>query len=149
MITWWKRHWYVPVGIAVFAVATEQRSCAASTLTPPPVVAEWTLIQPAHCHQPSQAERHLFEAVTAARRICSMRYAGIPTINLMLYDLPGGPAANAFDAFQHWRTQTDKMGFFQGGVFGVAEAPGGDKPALNRFLIALEAELPPGPEARR
>ena len=123
MAIWWKRHWYVPVGIAVFAAATEQRSCAASTLAPPSVAAEWTLMKPADCHPPSEAERRLFEGVTAARRICRARYVGSPTINLTLYDLPGGPAANAFDAFQRWRTQPDKMGFFQGGVFGVAEAP--------------------------
>lgn len=107
MAIWWKRHWYVPVGIAVFAAATEQRSCAASTLAPPSVAAEWTLMQPADCHPPSEAERRLFEGVTAARRICRARYVGSPTINLTLYDLPGGPAANAFDAFQRWRTQPD------------------------------------------
>jgi hypothetical protein len=145
----WKRHWYVPLVIVVFAVFTEQRTCAASTLTPPSTAAEWTLVPPPDCHTPSSAERRLFDGVRAARRICRAQYTGTPTITLTLYDLPGGPAATAFDAFQQWRTQPSRMGFFRGGVFGVAEAPEADKKALNRFVVTLEAGLPPGNESRR
>ena len=149
MKNWWRRYWHVCLVGGVIAVGAEQRSCAASTLTLPAAAGDWTLVAPQDCHKPVPADLHAWDGVAAARRVCYARYKGAPDVALTVFDMPGGPAATAFDAFQRWRTQPGKMGFFQGGIFGVAEAPETDKSALNRFIVALETTLPPGNEARR
>jgi hypothetical protein len=51
--------------------------------------------------------------------------------------------ASAFDAAQKWQPQPGKMSFFQGSYFGVVEAAGADPFTLERFVVALEATLPP------
>ncbi len=66
---------------------------------------------------------------------------------LTLLELPA--PAKAFDAFQMWQTQAGWMSFYKGRFFGAAESPNGDMQMLNRFVLAIEAELPPGDEFRR
>jgi hypothetical protein len=38
------------------------------------------------------------------------------------------------------------MGFFKGSYFGVVESPEADRATLDRFVVAIEAGLPPGSE---
>jgi hypothetical protein len=63
--------------------------------------------------------------------------------------MPGGPGATAFDALQKWQPQPGRMAFYQGDLFGVVESPDATNESLNRFILSLESQLPPGDEARR
>jgi hypothetical protein len=82
-----------------------------------------------------------------AARAWRATYTGPPDIVLTLLEMP--TSAKAFDAFQMWQTQAGRMAFYKGRFFGVAESPGADMQALNRFLLQIEAVLPPGDEFRR
>jgi hypothetical protein len=67
-------------------------------------------------------------------------------MRLTLYDMPEWPGATAFDAMQKWNRQPGKMAFYKGRFFGVVESsPEADTETLSRFIVALEAALPPAP----
>lgn len=145
----WKHLAFLFVASVALTLVFQQRSCAASNLTLPASAAEWTLAAPQTCAAPTPAERHAWDGVLAAGRLCRANYAGSPAMRLTLYDMPGGLGGTAFDAMQRWRTQPGKMGFFNGRYFGVVEGSSADISTLDRFVVALEASLPAGNEWHR
>lgn len=81
---------------------------------------------------------------SAARRVCRAEYTGTRAVRLTLFELPDLPDATAFGAFQSWLplSRPDKVGFFNGRYFGVAESPQADRAALERFTLAFKKSLP-------
>jgi len=88
-----------------------------------------------------------WRGTSGALRAWRATYAGARDIRLTLLEMPA--PAKAFDAFQMWQTQAGMMAFYKGRFFGVAQSPNADMQTLNRFLLAIEAVLPPGDEFRR
>jgi hypothetical protein len=80
-----------------------------------------------------------------ARSACAAEYAGSPAMKLTLFYMPN-EFAGAFDAAQKFEPKPGKMGFHKGSYFGIAESPGTDRQTLERFVVAVEATLPPGTE---
>jgi hypothetical protein len=146
MNIWWKRVSHVLLLGAAFAVFSEQRSCATPSLALPPTAARWNMASPAHCAKPDRGDFGRWRGTVGARQVCRVDYAGSPGMTLTLYDMPEWPGATAFDAMQRWDRQPGKMAFYKGRYFGVVESsPEADTETVSRFIIALEAALPPAP----
>lgn len=145
----WKRCVYGLVFVSAIGVAAEQRSCAASALTPPAIAAEWKLSSAVDCEKPVPSKFQIWDGTRGARRVCRATYDGGPVpITLTLFEMSGRPGASPFDAWQRARVEPGKMSFYKGAFFGVAQAPEADKPTLDRFVVAIEAALPRGGEGR-
>lgn len=72
----WKHLAFLFVASVALTLVFQQRSCAASNLTLPASAAEWTLAAPQTCAAPTPAERHAWDGVLAAGRLCRANYAG-------------------------------------------------------------------------
>jgi len=144
MNIWLKRVSHVLLLGGALAVFSEQRSCAAPSLALPPTAAGWSMASPAHCAKPEPGELARWRGTGGARQVCSVAYTGSPGMIVAVYDMPESPGATAFDAMQKWDRQPGKMAFFKGRYFGVVESsPEADTETLSRFIIALEAAIPP------
>ena len=141
-----KRFWHVAIAAAVIGIFSGQRFCTAeSALTLPAAANGWKLAAPPGCVKPVPAELKIWRGTEGAHTVCRAEYAGSPPMKLTIYDMPN-EFASAFDAAQKWQPQAGRMGFFQGRYFGVVESPEADRNTLHRFVLAIEAALPPGAE---
>jgi hypothetical protein len=129
------------------AVLLAACSNAPVPVTLPQKAGNATLAGPSAAVQPVPAEWTRWRGTSGATRAWQAKYTGPPDIALTLLEMPS--SAKAFDAFQMWQNQAGTMAFYKGQFFGVAESPGADMQTLNRFLLAIEAVLPPGDEFRR
>ena len=146
MNIWCKRASQVVLLGAALAVFSEQRSCAKPGPALPLTVAGWNMASPAQCAKPQQGDLGGWRGTAGARQVCRAHYGGSPEMRLTLYGMPEWPGATAFDAMQNWDRQPGKMAFYKGRFFGVVESsPEADMATLSRFIIALEAALPPAP----
>ena len=80
------------------------------------------------------------EALAGAEGAWTMQYSGTPPMRLTVCKMPS--QTGAFDAVQRWRAEAGKLAFYKGRFFGIAESPGADHAALNRFAATVQASLP-------
>jgi hypothetical protein len=143
MTTWGKRWLGVALFTAAIAVAAEVRPLLERDRTPPAEFGGWKLAAPPVCGKAIPADAQGWRGVAGGRRVCRAEYAGSPAVRVTFFDLPGYPVGpGAFDAWQKWPpNQPGKIGFFAGRFFGVAESPGADRAALDRFAVAFVKAL--------
>jgi hypothetical protein len=129
---------------AAMAIGRDLWLAATPGVNPPPTAAEWKLSAPADCGKPAKAEIQSWPETSRARRVWRAEYAGPSSVRLILFDMPELPGATAFGAFQSWTTssQPGQTAFLKGHYFGVVDSPQPDRPALERFRMAIEAALP-------
>jgi len=140
------RVWPVAIAAAALGIFANQRFCAAEAVLALPLSADaWKLQGNQQCDKPVPPSLQLWRGTAGARSVCRAEYAGEPPVRLTLYYMPN-QFASAFDAAQKWQPRPGKMSFFKGQYFGVAESAGAGPFVLERFVLAVEAALPPGDE---
>jgi hypothetical protein len=141
-----KRRWYVVLGAVGLGVFANQHFFTADpVLSLPPAAAGWTVNPGQKCDKPVPAALHLWRGTDGAQSVCRGDYAGSPPLKLTLYYMPN-QFAGASDAAQKWQSRPHMMSFFRGSYFGVVESVNADPLVLERFVLAVEAALPPGDE---
>jgi hypothetical protein len=141
-----RRLWYIPIfGVILAIFHFRGSSDTKRPITAPASVGDWKLAAPATCKAPVPHEMLISRGTEGARSACSAEYVGTPAMKLMLYYMPN-EFAGAFDAAQKYEQRAGRMGFFKGSYFGVVESPEADRATLDRFVVAIEAGLPPGSE---
>jgi hypothetical protein len=68
------------------------------------------------------------------------RYSGQPPLRVTVYRMSSQTAA--FAQVQNWRAEPNKLAFYKGRHFGIAEGEGADHAALNRFASAIQETFP-------
>jgi hypothetical protein len=137
--TWAKRGIGIGIVAAALAAGSELGAWFAPRKDPPASVDAWHLASPAECGKAVPLETREWRGVAGARRVCRADYTGPAPMRVTLFDLPGYPAGpGAFDAWQKWPpNQPGKIGFWSDRYFAVAESPGADRAALDRFAISF------------